>query len=245
MHRLLCITAHPDDEAAAFGGTLLLYHSRGVETSVVSLTAGEAGRGPAGKSRKEVAELRRNEFARACELLKVNQAEVLDYPDGGLYQIPISRPIADLVYRIRRFRPQVLVTFGPDGATGHSDHSMASLFATFAFHWAARDDWFVEQFNDGVRPHRAHKLYYLSSDFDFPGRRQLSFAPTSAILDIHNFVEDKIRAFRAHLTQSSTVVETVIRQQRGTETYHLAAASAGRTMPTETDLFSCVADESI
>ena len=222
---------------------MLLYQSRGVKTSVISLTAGEAGRGPQGKSRPEVAEIRRAEFARACELLKVAEAEALGYPDSGLCQVPISGPVGDLVYRIRRLRPQVVITFGPDGATGHPDHSMASICATFAFHWAAREDWFADQLNDSVRPHRAQKLYYLTSEFDFPGRRQLCLAPTTATLDIHEFVDDKIRAFQAHVTQSSKVVETVIRQQRGTETYHLAAARRSGTTELETDLFSSVVDD--
>jgi LmbE family N-acetylglucosaminyl deacetylase len=243
MRRLLCVTAHPDDEAAVFGGALLLYQSRGVETYVISLTAGEAGsRGPA-KSREELAELRRAEFAAACKILKVSHAEVLGYPDGGLYDVPASRPIADLAYRIRRIRPQVLITFGPDGGTGHADHSMASVFATFSFHWAARGDWFAEQLRTGVSPHQVQKLYYLTSEFAFPGRRPLCLAPTSATLEIHDFVDDKIRAFRAHTTQASTVVEGVIRQQRGVETYHLAAGCRLRTMEMESDLFSSVADE--
>jgi LmbE family N-acetylglucosaminyl deacetylase len=246
MRRLLCVTAHPDDEAAAFGGALLLYGARGVETHVICLTAGEAGsRGATAKSRKELAELRRAEFAAACEVLKVSNAELLGYPDGELYRVPANGPTADLVYRIRRIRPQVLLTFGPDGGTGHVDHSMTSVFATSAFHWAARDDWFVEQLNTGLLPHQVQKLYYLTSEFGFPGRRTLCLAPTSATLDIHDFVEDKIRAFEAHATQASTIVVRVIRQQRGTENYHLAAASTLRTMEMETDLFSSLADEPI
>jgi LmbE family N-acetylglucosaminyl deacetylase len=243
MRRLLCVTAHPDDEAAVFGGALLLYQSRGVETYVISLTAGEAGRRGSAKSREELAEVRRAEFAAACEILKVSHAEVLGYADGGLYEVPATRPIGDLTYRIRRIRPQVLITFGPDGGTGHADHSMASVFATFAFHWAARNDWFAEQLSTGVSPHQVQKLYYLTSEFAFPGRRPLCLAPTSATLDIHDFLYDKIRAFQAHATQASTVVETVIRQQRGIETYHLAAGCSLRTMEMERDLFSSVADE--
>lgn len=245
MRRLLCVTAHPDDEAAAFGGALLLYRSRGVETYVISLTAGEAGSRGGAKSRDELAEVRRAEFAAACEVLKVSHGEVLGYPDGGLYQVRLGRPTADLAGRIRRIRPQVLITFGPDGITGHADHAMASLFATMAFHWAARNDWFVEQLKTGVSPHQVQKLYYLTSEFGFPGRRPLCLAPTSVSLDIRDFVEDKIRAFQAHTTQSSNVVESVIRQQGGTETYHLAAACSPRTMKMESDLFSSIADEAI
>jgi len=83
----------------------------------------------------------------------------------------------------------------------------------------------------------------VASEFAFPGRRTLCLAPTSATLDIHDFVDDKIRAFRAHTTQASTVVESVIGQQRGVETYHLAAGCSLRTVEMESDLLSSVADE--
>jgi LmbE family N-acetylglucosaminyl deacetylase len=142
------------------------------------------------------------------------------------------------VYRIRRLRPQVLITFGPDGGTGHADHAMASVFATMAFHWAARADWFPEQKKAGLSPHQIQKLYYLTTEFSFPGRRPLCVAPTSATLDIHAFVEDKIRAFQAHSTQTSPIVERVIRQQGGIETYHLAAACEVHTVQMENDLFA-------
>jgi LmbE family N-acetylglucosaminyl deacetylase len=245
MRRLLCVTAHPDDEAAVFGGALLLYQSLGVETHVISLTAGEAGSRGTAASREELAELRRAEFAAACEILKVSSGEVLSYPDADLYQLPPARPVADLVFRIRRIRPQVLITFGPDGGTGHADHSMASVFATFAFHWAARADRCAEQLSTGMSPYQPQKLYYVTSEFAFPGRRPLCLAPSSATLDIHLFVDDKIRAFQAHTTQTSTVVENVIRQQHGIETYHLAAGCTLRTMELESDLFSSVPDESV
>ena len=87
MRRLLCVTAHPDDEAAVFGGALLLYQSRGVETYVISLTAGEAGSRGTANSREELAEVRRAEFSAACEILKVSDGEVLGYPDGALYKV--------------------------------------------------------------------------------------------------------------------------------------------------------------
>src|SRR5215470_15612702 len=72
MLRLLCITAHPDDEAGGFGGTLLHYAQRGVETHVLCLTPGQAAthRGGA-KSDDELAQIRRQEFAASCNMLRV------------------------------------------------------------------------------------------------------------------------------------------------------------------------------
>ncbi|PYV74808.1 MAG: hypothetical protein DMG97_07800, partial [Acidobacteria bacterium] len=72
MFRLMVITAHPDDEAGNFGGSLRLYRDRGAETCVICLTPGQAAtnRGPA-KSDRELAELRRQEFVASCEILRV------------------------------------------------------------------------------------------------------------------------------------------------------------------------------
>jgi len=86
MFRLLCITAHPDDEAGNFGGTLLTYRTRGVETGVICLTPGQAAshRGDA-KSDQDLANIRKREFAASCEILQVSRPLILDYPDGQLY----------------------------------------------------------------------------------------------------------------------------------------------------------------
>ena len=93
MMKLMGITAHPDDEVGAFGGSLLLYHSRGVETHVICLTPGQAAtnRGNA-RSNDELAAIRRAEFAASCKILGVTEAQVLDYPDGGLSRLDFLIP---------------------------------------------------------------------------------------------------------------------------------------------------------
>ena len=136
--RLMCFTAHPDDECGAFGGALMQAHQRGVETKVVCLTEGRAAsnRGSA-RSGDELAALRRKEFAAALRVLHVAHGEVLAYPDGKLALQDFTRVTTDLVERIRRFRPQVVLTFGGDGNVNlHPDHTMVCCFATAAFHWA-------------------------------------------------------------------------------------------------------------
>src|SRR5262249_62128729 len=78
MLRLLCFTAHPDDEAGGFGGTLLRYSERGIETHVVCLTPGQAAthRGNA-RSDEELSAMRRREFEAAGKLLKISHGTVL------------------------------------------------------------------------------------------------------------------------------------------------------------------------
>ena len=109
--RLLGITAHPDDEAGAFGGSLLLYHSRKIETFVVCLTSGQAAsnRGNA-QSDEELAALRRAEFAASCDILHVTEAQILNYPDGALNRQDFHSVVGDLTRHIRQIRPHVIIT---------------------------------------------------------------------------------------------------------------------------------------
>jgi LmbE family N-acetylglucosaminyl deacetylase len=244
MLRLMCVTAHPDDEAGGFGGSLRLYHDRGVETCVVCLTPGQAAthRGSA-KNDAELADRRREEFAAACQILKVSESMVLDYPDGQLYRQDLYRVVCDLTLRVRRFRPHVLLTFGPDGGvTGHPDHSMAGIFAALALQWAGRSNRYPDQLGDGVAPHRTQKLYYQTGNVALPGRQPIALAPTTAVIDIGDYLETKIAAFKAHTTQSPlwALFESHVRPGGAREMFHLAARVTPGPIDEETDLFTGV-----
>ena len=79
---------------------------------------------------------------------------------------------------------------------------MASIFATMAFHWAARNDRYPEQLTEGLEPHRAQKLYYCTASFILPDRQPVSPPPSTATIDIAPFLETKIKATQAHRTQA-------------------------------------------
>lgn len=245
--KLLCVTAHPDDEVGSFGGTLLKYAGQGVETYIVCLTPGTAAthRGGA-KSDEELAAMRRREFAAACAMLKVTHGEVLDFPDGKLDRVNFLDPVGALVKRMREIRPQVVATIGTEGSvTAHPDHSMASLFATAAFHWAGRSNRFADQLDTGLKPHRVQKLYYTTSDFTLPDRQPISLAPTTAIIDVGDIVETKIKTFAAHVSQGPLLplFETHIRKRAHLERFHLAATINPRLATMETDLFTGVTED--
>src|SRR5271163_2608564 len=108
----MCVVAHPDDECYAFGGALALAADRGVETYVVCLTDGQAAthRGEAA-SPEELGAMRRAEFTASCNVLGVTHHELLDYQDAQLEFINISRAAGRLVERMRRFQPDVVLTF--------------------------------------------------------------------------------------------------------------------------------------
>jgi LmbE family N-acetylglucosaminyl deacetylase len=247
MARILCVTAHPDDEAAAFGGTLRLYHDRGCEIFVVCLTPGQAAtyRG-ATKSDHELAAIRRKEFAASCEILGVDRGIVLDYVDGQLHRADLYQVVSDVVLHMRELRPHIVLTFGPDGAvTGHPDHSMASVFATLAFEWAGQSKRYPEQLGEGLQIHRAQKLYYATFDFALPDRPLTSPAPATAVIQIGDYVKAKVAAFEAHTSQAPVfpMVRDTILARAKVELFHLAATSKPSTGAAETDLLENVIED--
>jgi LmbE family N-acetylglucosaminyl deacetylase len=245
MPRLLCFTAHPDDEAGSFGGSIARYAARGVEIHIICLTPGQAAthRGGA-KSNEELSAKRRLEFAAACKLLKVAHGEVLDYPDAALDRQDFHTVVADLTRRVREIRPHVIVTIGAEGGvTAHPDHSMTSVFATMAFHWASRSNRFPKQLQEGLAPHQTQKLYYATFLFTLPERQPVALAPYSTRLDLepHEF-EAKIAAFKCHTSQEPlfSFFENTMRQRGPLELFHLAATDTPRDTVAETDLFAGV-----
>ncbi len=246
--RMMCVTAHPDDECGGFGGALMLAHQRGVETSVVCLTEGRAAsyRGDA-RSSDELAQLRRKEFAAALAVLGVTHGEVLTYPDGQLVNQDFSSVTAVLVERIRRFRPHVVLTFGGDGNVNlHPDHTMVCFFATAAFHWAGRSNFAPEQLAAGLIPYRPQKLYYGAAPFlanaDAEEARHIALMPASLVLELGELKAKKLEAFCQHTTQAELLVKvkTVFEKTGGEEKYLLAAAPGLPSSPLETDMFAGV-----
>jgi LmbE family N-acetylglucosaminyl deacetylase len=247
MLRLLCFTAHPDDEAGGFGGTLLHYAKRGVETYVICMTPGQAAthRGGA-KSDDQLAAMRREEFAAACKLLQVKSGRVLNYPDGKLDQQNFLSTVAELTRHVREVRPHVIITMGPEGAiTAHPDHSMVSIFATMAFHWAGRSNRFPEQLQEGLTPHRTQKLYYGTTLFTMPDRQPVSLSPATTKMELgQEGIDAKVAAFKCHTSQAPLFAffEETVRKRGSQELFHLAANINPSKAQTETDLFTGVTE---
>jgi LmbE family N-acetylglucosaminyl deacetylase len=241
MLKLLCVTAHPDDEAGCFGGVLAKYSEAGVECSVICLTPGEraANRGSAHND-EALKATRRKEFADACHLLGVSHCEVLDYPDGALDRADFADVTRSLVRYIRKQRPHVIVTFGAEGfVTAHPDHGMAGLFTSAAFQWAARKTSYPEQLQHGVTPWQAEKLYYVTTEFSLPERPVVSLAPVTARIAITPYINLKNEAFAKHKTQHplQPIFENAQQRAGVYELYHLAATAEVTAMKMEHDLF--------
>jgi len=163
--RLMAVLAHPDDESLGFGGTLAKYAAGGADVFLLTATRGDAGRyrghrpgDPEHPGSVALATIREAELRAAAAVLGLREVSVLDYADRYLDTVNPQEAIASIVFHLRRVRPDVVLTFGPDGAYGHPDHIAICQFTTAAVVSAAsRDDT-----GTAAPPHAVSKLYYIA-----------------------------------------------------------------------------------
>ena len=159
----MCVLAHPDDESLGTGGALARCAAEGVETYLVTATRGERGR--FGDSKESpgpevVGKAREAELLAAAQELGIRDVQFLDYLDGDLDRADTAEAVSRIASHLRRVKPHVVVTFGPDGAYGHPDHIAISQLTTAAIVCAA-DPRFAPP-SAIPDPHRVSKLYFIA-----------------------------------------------------------------------------------
>jgi len=173
--RLMAIHAHPDDESSKGAATLARYADEGYRVQVVTLTGGERGDilNPAmdlPEVHGRIAEIRRDEMAKAAEILGVEHTW-LGFVDSGLPKgdlppplpegcfalVPLEVSTAALVRVVREFRPHVIVTYDEHGGYPHPDHVRCHQVSVAAYE-AAGD---YCRFPDAGEPWTVSKLYYV------------------------------------------------------------------------------------
>jgi LmbE family N-acetylglucosaminyl deacetylase len=234
--RLLACFAHPDDEAFPVGGALAAHAARGVAVRLVTATQGEEGeiRQPGAATPETLGSIRRLELACAVRALGLASHAVLDYRDSGmagtpanshpgaLINVPAQEVVEQLVGEIRRFRPQVVLTFEPGGIYGHPDHIAISRHATEAFRRASDPASFPHQLVEGVETHTPARLFYSARpkgfrmewalalrdagiDFPLPSpERAQEGTPSQDIhmeMDLDDQLERKMACILCHRTQ--------------------------------------------
>jgi len=171
---LLTVHAHPDDEASKGAGSVALYASQGVHTTLVCCTGGEEGDilNPAldrPEVRQNLHQIRLDELAAATKIIGYDEVVLLGYRDSGMpdtepnahpdafANAPLDEAVGKLVEVIRRERPQVVVTYGDDQqGYPHPDHLRVHDISLPAFTQAGDPEAFPEL----GEPWQPQKLYY-------------------------------------------------------------------------------------
>jgi N-acetylglucosamine malate deacetylase 2 len=197
---LLFLLAHPDDETFIAGGTIARYAAAGVEVGVVCATRGERGKTGDVCSRDDLARVREAEVRDAARILGIRRLEILSYEDQKLASAPPDEIRRSLVAALRQQRPQIAVTFDPNGMNLHPDHIAISRFASDAVAAAADPRWFPET----GEPHTVERMLWCGPGrvFDLGAMENIAGqAGMDFLIDIGRYRDKKNAALRAHRTQ--------------------------------------------
>jgi len=193
---LLAVFAHPDDETYRPGGTLALLAGQGVRIELLTFTRGEAGScgNPPLCSPAELSEVRERELNSACALLGIQPPRLLDYIDGRLQDNDAEKMISKILEVVQEIMPQVILSFGPDGLSGHPDHIAVS-------------EWAADAYRRSKEVAALYSITVPQSLVNKFGMRQLQPVPDEMItlsVDISPIWDTKLAAMRCHATQISS-----------------------------------------
>ncbi|MFO8056704.1 MAG: PIG-L deacetylase family protein [bacterium] len=209
---LLTVFPHPDDESFAAGGCLALY-ARDPEVRCVSLCLSKGGKSGAlpkvGLPAEREPVVRENEYMASTSILGVDRAVLWDYEDQGLPLVSEDMLVERISGIIREEGAQVVITYGPDGITGHPDHNTCSKVTERA-----------------VKESGVPRLFMVSGPA-WMGRVFLrqKLLPVTHGVDIREVYRIKMLALKAHASQMLISMEPmiwvgVIMRAAGKEFFH-------------------------
>ena len=219
IQRLLAIFAHPDDESYRAGGALALLAQEGARVWVVCATRGE--KGIPKLTTKEAGEVRQAELESACRILGIEPPRFMDYRDGTLPQINERQAVGQVVRIIRELRPQALLTWPPDGVSGHPDHIAVSRWTNEAFQRAADSTAYPEHKASGLPHHTVDALYHIVVPCSLAEALKIHHLHTvpdevvTLTVDVSSVWDIKLAAIHSHRSQiaSSPILEAPVEQQ--------------------------------
>jgi LmbE family N-acetylglucosaminyl deacetylase len=195
---ILLVFAHPDDESSSTGGTTAKYTERGVSVDLICATRGEKGTRLDVPPEVDTATAREAGLRAAAAITGIRNVYLLGYVDGNLEKGDTAEIASRILNIMREVQPEIVITFGPDGISGHPDHKAISKAATLAFDLSTEG-------GTGAR-----KLYYVtipeSALTDVGGEHANGVIArpdeeVTTIIDISRHIDAKIRALRAHSSQ--------------------------------------------
>lgn len=266
---LMAVHAHPDDEASG-GGVLARYAAEGIATVLVTCTDGRCGDGPdgvkpgdPGHDPQAVVAMRRAELEASCAALKVTHLELLGYADSGMMGWPTNNtpgafwttPVAESAQRlaelIRRYEPDVVVTYDQNGFYGHPDHIQAHRITMEAFtltstpakiYWTTAPHSAIFVLGKVLREFGIDWEEARITENDGPPPLGLPDDQISTWVDTRAFCEQKYAAMAAHASQSENLLFLRMGKRRftelmGIETFVRIHDTTGAILP-EDDLFA-------
>lgn len=232
MRKILLVFAHPDDESFTVAGTTAKYIANGWQGDLICVTRGEEGeRGAYKSSEVSLGDIRQKELEKAGEIIGLTSITFLGYKDGTLSELTPGT-LEDKVFRVMdKLNPDIVVTYEVNyGISNHPDHKKIGLATTYAFQKYAEESETPRfpgrrrpklSFEESEEIKNTAKLYYAclpEATVEFLKRKRVLPAISmgspwvgtpdrlvTTVIDIKRFRNIKIKALRAHVSQSKDV----------------------------------------
>lgn len=205
---IVTVWAHPDDEAYVAGGLMAIARHLGSDVTCVTATDGDFA--PTFAERRRIAGLRRGELELALDLLGVTDRVHLGLPDGGCDTIGDGTGAALVADVLDSRRPDTVITFGPDGLTGHPDHCAVSRWTSLAVRSACPG---ARVLCPTLTPEMADEDRDINDRFDVfaPGLPATHRTSELALdLTLHGaWLDLKIATLQAHASQTSALIGAI------------------------------------
>jgi N-acetylglucosamine malate deacetylase 2 len=234
--RLMVVMPHPDDECFGCAATIARHSAEGGSVTLLTMTRGGGGlwNGREAGDLRRLTDVRELELRDAAGQLGVRFLEVFDYPDGALEKVEEveavrDRFVGDVVRCLRSHRPQVVVTFGPEGAYGHPDHRVVSRLTVQACTLSGEETAYsLEALALGIAAWSPSKLYFQTTTAPLAESLRLPpQPPVTTRVSIRGFEQAKRRAFAQHRTQTQEwePLEKFLQAQPDLEVFSLVGAT--------------------
>lgn len=186
--RILFVLAHPDDAEFLSGGTIARLTEEGREVHYLLVTPGDKGSSDPEMTPERLASIRKKEQQDAAQTLGVQSVTFLDYHDG---EVEVTLPLRrELVYYIRKIKPDVTFTFDPWKKNEiHPDHRAVGTCTLDALACARGIMYYPEQRDKGLTAHRASQIYFFGTD------------RPNFWVDITDTIDKKLAALKCHASQ--------------------------------------------
>ncbi len=223
---IMAVHAHPDDEVISTGGVLARCAADGIRTVLVTCTNGEQGDAPGGikpgrpgHDASAVRAQRLSELRESAALLDIEHVELLGYRDSGMdgwdgnqdpeafRNIPVKQAAARVAELMRRYRPQVVVTYDENGNYGHPDHIQANRVARAA---AAATDIPDKLYYTAIPRESSSEMFTALRergliDVEPPQDFGTPMELITTVVDVAGFAQRKVKALEAHGSQGDSV----------------------------------------
>jgi LmbE family N-acetylglucosaminyl deacetylase len=264
---LMAVHAHPDDEATGTGGVLARSAAEGIRTVLVTCTDGSFGDAPGGIKPGEpghdpaaVVAIREQELKDSCAALNIDHLELLRYTDSGMmgwpsndapdsfWQTPVDGAAERLAELIRRYEPDVVVTYDENGFYGHPDHIQAHRITMAAVELTgipAKVYWTTFPRSKMVEFEQLAREAGEDWDDDESGPQPEIGLPDDQIttwVDTKAYGPQKFAALKAHASQTENIFflrmgEERVTEMMGIETFVRVRDTTNAPLP-EDDLFA-------